>query len=75
LREKVRAFQADVEIQAALREAIRDDPKLEALGRSFAPKGAEWLKRLPLDRIEITKRRPRYERLDQLVGELLLGVH
>jgi hypothetical protein len=29
---------------------------------------------LPLDRIEIAKRRPRYERLDQLVVELLFGV-
>jgi xylose isomerase len=74
LREKVRAFRADAEIQGALREAVRDDPELEALGRSFTPKGAERLKQLPLDPIEIAKRRPRYERLDQLVVELLLGV-
>lgn len=74
LREKVRAFQADAEIQRVLREATRDDPGLEALGRRFTPEGAERLKRLPLDRIEIAKRRPRYERLDQLVVELLLGV-
>jgi xylose isomerase len=74
LREKVRAFQADAEIQMVLREATRDDPGLEALGRRFTPEGAERLKRLPLDRIEIAKRRPRYERLDQLVVELLLGV-
>ena len=74
LREKVQAFQADAEIQQVLREAIREDPELEALGRRFTPEGAERLKGLPLDRIEIAKRRPRYERLDQLVVELLLGV-
>ena len=73
LREKVRAFQADADIQAALREATRDDAELEALGRRFSPEGAERLKRMPMDRIEIAKRRPRYERLDQLVVELLLG--
>jgi xylose isomerase len=74
LREKVRAFQADEEIQTVLREATRENPELEALGRRFTPEGAERLKGLPLDRIEIAKRRPSYERLDQLVVELLLGV-
>ena len=74
LRDKARAFQADAEIQAALRESTRNDTELEALCRRFTPEGAERLKRLPLDRIEIAKWRPRYERLDQLVVELLLGV-
>jgi xylose isomerase len=74
LRNKARAFQADAEIQAALREATRNDTELEALCRRFTPEGAERLKGLPLDRIEIAKWRPRYERLDQLVVELLLGV-
>jgi len=74
LRDKARAFQADAEIQATLREATRNDTELEALCRRFTPEGAERLKRLPLDRIEIAKWRPRYERLDQLVVELLLGV-
>jgi len=74
LGDKVRQFQADAEIQAALREAARNDTELEALGRRFTPEGAERLKQLPLDRIEIAKWRPRYERLDQLVVELLLGV-
>jgi hypothetical protein len=57
-----------------LREATREDAELDALGRRFTPEGAERLKGMPLDRIEIAKRRPRYERLDQLVVELLLGV-
>jgi xylose isomerase len=70
----VRQFQADPEIQATLREATRNDTELEALGRRFTPEGVERLKKLPLDRIEIAKWRPRYERLDQLVVELLLGV-
>jgi xylose isomerase len=74
LRHKVRAYQADPEIQAALREAIRNDTQLEAMSRRFTPEAAEHLKQLPLDRIEIAKWRPRYERLDQLVVELLLGV-
>lgn len=74
LRDKARAFQADAEIQAALRESTRNDTELEALCRRFTPEGAERLKGLPLDRIEIAKWRPRYERLDQLVVELLLGV-
>jgi xylose isomerase len=74
LRDKVRAYQADAEIQTALREATRNDAELEALSRHYTPEGAERLKRLPLDRIEIAKWRPRYERLDQLVVELLLGV-
>jgi hypothetical protein len=62
------------EIQKVMREATREDPELEALGRHFTSQGAKRLKGLPLDRIEIAKRRPRYERLDQLVVELLLGV-
>jgi xylose isomerase len=74
LRDKERQFQSDAEIQAALHEATRNDTELEALGRRFTPEGAERLKQLPLDRIEIAKWRPRYERLDQLVVELLLGV-
>jgi xylose isomerase len=74
LKDKVRQFQADPEIQVALREATRNETELEALGRRFTPEGAERLKKLPLDRIEIAKWHPRYERLDQLVVELLLGV-
>src|SRR5512136_906025 len=73
LREKVRRFHADAEIQAALRDASREDPELEALGRRFLPERAARLKALSLDRLVIAKRRPRYERLDQLVVELLLG--
>jgi len=74
LRDKVHAFQQDAEIQELLQEVKRGDPQLEALSRRFTPEAAAELKRMELDRKEISKWRPRYERLDQLVTELLLGV-
>ena len=40
LKEKARAFQADAEIQAALREARLHDAELDALSRRFTPEAA-----------------------------------
>ncbi|MEJ2540776.1 MAG: xylose isomerase [Gemmatimonadota bacterium] len=73
LREKVRRFHEDAEIQALLRE-LRDRGARAAPGR-YDPDAAAALKARPADDLgEVRELGLGYERLDQLVVELLLGV-
>jgi xylose isomerase len=73
LREKVRQFHEDAEIQALLRE-LRDRGARAAPGR-YDPDAAAALKARPADDLgEVRELGLGYERLDQLVVELLLGV-
>ena len=73
-REKARQFNEDREIQALLAEIKATDPAFEPVPLKFTKENAEKIKNLPLDRIELAKKRLPYERLDQLVVDLLLGV-
>ncbi|HWQ34135.1 MAG TPA: xylose isomerase [Blastocatellia bacterium] len=73
-REKARQFAEDKEIQALLAEIKATDPAFEPVPLKFTKENAEKIKNLPLDRIELAKKRLPYERLDQLVVDLLLGV-
>jgi xylose isomerase len=74
LREKVRRFADDREIQALLREANAGDDSTEALPGAYSRETAERLKAMGFDRKALGGRGLAYERLDQLTVELLLGV-
>ncbi len=74
LKEKAAQFQADQEIQALLAEIASGNKTLTNLMGKYSPKKAAKLKSLSFDREAIGKRGCHYERLDQLVFELLLGV-
>ena len=71
LSDKARQFAAHTEIQALLAE-IRGDPG-DAPG-TYSRESARELKERPFDRRALASRRLPYERLDQLVVDLLLGV-
>ena len=70
LKSKARQFAADAEIQGLLAE-LRGEGT--ALGR-YSREAAATLAAEPIDRHALARRRLPYERLDQLVVELLLGV-
>ena len=72
LREKAEQFRADREIQALITE-IRQSDEPAAL-RSYSPARAAEIKGRTFDRAALAARPLPYERLDQLVIDLLLGV-
>jgi len=71
LKEKARLFAHDTEIQALLAE-IRSDA--ENIVGKYSRAEADALKTRAFDREQLASRRLPYERLDQLVIDLLLGV-
>ena len=74
LKEKARRFNEDAEIQGLLAEMRAKDPELEGLMGTYSKANANKLKALDFKPQEIAKKGLRYEKLDQLVFELLLGV-
>jgi xylose isomerase len=74
LKEKAQRFNQDREIQALLAEIHERDAELPALWRKYSAANAEKLKSIGFDRQRLAARRLPYERLDQLVVDLLLGV-
>jgi xylose isomerase len=72
LKEKARQFREDREIQALLAE-IREAPGAESIGPYSGARAAD-IKARTFDRQALAARPLRYERLDQLVIDLLLGV-
>ena len=74
LKEKAERFRADPEIQGLLKEIRADDGAMERFSGAFARKKAKALRAHAFDRAALGKRGQPYERLDQLVVELLLGV-
>jgi xylose isomerase len=73
LKEKARCFNQDADIQALLAEINADDGTMSPYLGKYSPEKAASLKALDLDRAAISKRGLKYERLDQLVIDLLLG--
>jgi xylose isomerase len=73
LKEKAAQFNADGEIQALLAEINADDGSMEAYFGKYSPRKAAALKAQPFDRAAIASRGLKYERLDQLTIDLLLG--
>ncbi|MGD0610400.1 MAG: xylose isomerase [Anaerolineales bacterium] len=74
LKEKAAAWNANKEIQALLSEIHTDDGSLSPHFGKYSAKKAAALKSHPFDRTAIAKQGLKYERLDQLTVELLLGV-
>jgi xylose isomerase len=72
LREKAKQFAADAEIQALLMEISGDAADI-VIG-SYSRQHAQRLKDLPFDREALAARPLPYERLDQFLIDLLLGV-
>jgi xylose isomerase len=74
LRDKVKKWQADKEIQALVNEINRSDRSLGGLTRKFTAKNAKSLLNHSFDREALSNRPLPYERLDQLTMEILMGV-
>jgi xylose isomerase len=74
LKEKAGQFRDDAEIQALLQEIRAADPADAALIGPYSRESAERLRARTFDRARLAERRLPYERLDQCVVDLLLGV-
>jgi xylose isomerase len=74
LKEKAAQFKADQEIQALLAEINSNDSELASSLGKYTPEKATALKEQFFDRKSISDRGLKYERLDQLTIDLLLGV-
>jgi xylose isomerase len=74
LKDKAQQFNKDTEIQDLLDEIKAEDPKMNDYFGEYTPEKAAALKTQTFDRHTISKRGLKYERLDQLTMELLLGV-
>jgi xylose isomerase len=74
LKEKAAQFNADPEIQELLQTIKADDGAMSGYFGKYSREKANALKAQPFDRMAMGKRGQPYERLDQLVIELLLGV-
>jgi xylose isomerase len=74
LKEKAERFNADPEIQGLLAEINDDDGSLDEFKGSYTAEKAAALKSYPFDRSAMGARGMKYERLDQLTIELLMGV-
>jgi xylose isomerase len=72
LRDKARRFQEDQEIQAALKEIRASGGEL--MPSKYSRAAADRLKAATFDRAGLASRGLAYERLDQLVIDLLFGV-
>ncbi|MDQ3006609.1 MAG: xylose isomerase [Chloroflexota bacterium] len=74
LKEKAAQFNADQEIQALLAEINTDDGSMDQYFGKYSSEKANGLKAQVFDRPGIGARGLKYERLDQLTVEILLGV-
>lgn len=73
LKEKAARFNADPEIQAILAEINHHDPAMSDFFGNYSREKADQLKAYAFDRTGIASRGLKYERLDQLTIDLLLG--
>lgn len=73
LKDKAARFNADPEIQAILAEINADDGSMAPFQGAYSRAKATALKAEPFDRQAIASRGLKYERLDQLTIDLLLG--
>ena len=73
LKEKAEQFGQDQEIQSLLAEINADNGEMFRFTGQYTLEKAQALKAHPFDRKDLAARPMGYERLDQLVIELLLG--
>lgn len=74
LKEKAERFNQDTQIQEILAEINAEDPAAAAFASPHSPETVKALRAHTFDRSALGRRGLKYERLDQLVIELLLGV-
>jgi xylose isomerase len=74
LKDKAARYNADSEIQALLKEIHADDSAMSPFFGAYSREKATALKQYAFDRIALGNRGMQYERLDQLVFDLLMGV-
>lgn len=74
LKEKVDQFNKDAEIQDLLNDLNKKEVEFLKFEGPYSPAKAQALKVYPFDRRSISKKGLRYELLDQLTNEVLLGV-
>jgi len=74
LKEKAEQFNNDAEIQGLLAEITADDGAMNQYFGAYSAGKAEALKTHTFDRVAMGKQGQPYEKLDQLLIELLLGV-
>jgi len=74
LKDKAAQFNADKEIQALLSEINADDGSMDQYLGKYTAKKAAALQEQVFDRTTLGQRGLKYERLDQLTIDLLLGV-
>jgi xylose isomerase len=74
MKEKVQHFNDNREIQDLLKEIHGAHPEMRGLTSKYSKEGALKLKGMPFDPAALASRKLPYERLDQLLTELLLGV-
>jgi len=74
LKEKAEQFKADAEIQSLLAEINAEDSEMAAFAGAYSSEKAQALKAYEFDRQKIASRGLKYERLDQLTVDLLLGI-
>lgn len=74
LKEKAAQFNADIEVQSLLAEINADDGSMAQYFGKYNSGKASALKEQKFDRVTLGKRGLKYERLDQLTVDILLGV-
>lgn len=74
LKEKAQQFNDDPDIQSLLAEIKATDASFESIPVQFTRERADQIKNLNLDRVALSRKRLPYEKLDQLVVDLLLGI-
>ncbi|MCB0198324.1 MAG: xylose isomerase, partial [Anaerolineae bacterium] len=72
--EKAEQFNDDVEIQNLLADIKFNDGSMDEFLGVYSPEKVTALKAYTFDRIALAQRGQPYEKLDQLLIELLLGV-
>ncbi|MEM7128959.1 MAG: xylose isomerase [Chloroflexota bacterium] len=73
-KEKAEQFNEDAEIQALLAEITADDGSMSQFTGKYSSEKAAALKAYNFDRVNMGKKGQPYERLDQLVIDLIMGV-
>jgi len=73
LKDKAKQWNADKEIQSLVSEINADDGAMNLFFGKYSATKAAALKAQPFDRVAIASRGLKYERLDQLTIDLLLG--
>lgn len=73
LKDKAARWNADKEIQSIVAEINAADPAMDQYMGKYSAAKADALKKHEFDRVKIAKRGLKYEKLDQLTVDLLLG--